>query len=87
MVTLWNEWLAQRFIWDKGKGYSGGRAISEGDSWFVDVFSQEFNRDMALMKLFCMCGLAGNGFRVAAAVRRWASAVAAAFPRPHGRGF
>ncbi|NJK45166.1 MAG: hypothetical protein HC933_13585 [Pleurocapsa sp. SU_196_0] len=51
MVTQWNEWLAQRFIWDKGdnKQY-GGRPISNGGSHFVDVFSQEFNRDMAPMK-------------------------------------
>lgn len=51
MVTQWNEWLAQRFIWDKGDNKTyGGRPISNGDSHFVDVFSQEFNRDMAPMK-------------------------------------
>jgi hypothetical protein len=51
MVTQWNEWLAQRFIWSKGdnKQY-GGRPISNGYSHFVDVFSPEFNRDMAPMK-------------------------------------
>ncbi len=50
MVTQWNEWLAQRFIWDKGLGTYGGRPINNGDSWFVDVFKEEFNRDIAPMK-------------------------------------
>lgn len=51
MVSQWNEWLAQRFIWDQGDNMQyGGRPISNGDSHFVDVFSQEFNRDMAPMK-------------------------------------
>lgn len=50
MVTQWNEWIAQRFIWDKGPGSYGGRPIENGDSYFVDVFSREFNRDMAPMK-------------------------------------
>ena len=52
MVTQWNEWLAQRFIWDgklKHTGYAG-RPINIGDSYFVDAFSREFNRDMAPMK-------------------------------------
>ncbi|MCX6182416.1 MAG: hypothetical protein NT150_10850, partial [Bacteroidetes bacterium] len=46
----WNEWIAQRFIWDKGDGTYGGRPIKNGDSYFVDVFSEEFNRDMEPMK-------------------------------------
>ncbi|MGB5983194.1 MAG: hypothetical protein WBG46_13720 [Nonlabens sp.] len=52
MVTQWNEWLAQRFIWDgklKHKGYAG-RPIEKGDTYFVDAFTEEFNRDMAPMK-------------------------------------
>lgn len=52
MVTQWNEWLAQRFIWDgklKHPGYAG-RPIEIGDSYFVDAYSEEFNRDMAPMK-------------------------------------
>ena len=52
MVTQWNEWLAQRFIWDgklKHSGYAG-RPINIGDSYFVDAFSREFNRDIAPMK-------------------------------------
>lgn len=54
MVTQWNEWIAQRFIWDESKasrkqGY-GGRPMRVGDSYFVDVFSGEFNRDISPMK-------------------------------------
>ncbi len=50
MVTQWNEWIAQRFIWDQGKGQYAGRPIDNGDSYFVDVFTREFNRDIAPMK-------------------------------------
>lgn len=50
MVTQWNEWFAQRFIWDQGDGTYGGRPIKNGDSYFVDAFTEEFNRDMAPMK-------------------------------------
>ncbi len=50
MVTQWNEWIAGRFIWDQGDGIYAGRPIENGDSYFVDAFSQEFNRDMAPMK-------------------------------------
>ncbi len=54
MVTQWNEWLAQRFIWDEAKANRkqsfGGRPIRVGDSYFVDVFSCEFNRDISPMK-------------------------------------
>lgn len=50
MVTQWNEWVAQRFIWDQGNSIFAGKPIKNGDSYFVDVFNQEFNRDMAPMK-------------------------------------
>ncbi len=50
MVTQWNEWTAQRFIWNSGSGIYAGRPIKDGDSYFVDVFTEEFNRDMAPMK-------------------------------------
>lgn len=50
MVTQWNEWLAQRFIREGGSGIYAGRPIKDGDTYFVDVFTQEFNRDMAPMK-------------------------------------
>jgi hypothetical protein len=50
MVTQWNEWVAQRFIWEQGDGIYAGRPIKNGDSYFVDAFTEEFNRDMAPMK-------------------------------------
>lgn len=50
MVTQWNEWLAQRFIWDSDKKDYAGRSIQKGDTYFVDVLTKEFNRDIAPMK-------------------------------------
>ena len=50
MISQWNEWLAQRFIWEGGNSTYAGRPIKNGDTYFVDVFTQEFNRDMAPMK-------------------------------------
>jgi len=50
MVTQWNEWFASRFIWDQGDGIYAGRPIKNGDSYFVDAFTEEFNRDMVPMK-------------------------------------
>ena len=52
MVTQWNEWVAMRFIND-GKNQSNVFAAREapiGSSFFVDVFSPEFNRDIAPMR-------------------------------------
>ncbi|RED98347.1 glycoside hydrolase family 71/99 protein [Marinoscillum furvescens] len=50
MITQWNEWVAQRFINDDKRKQYGGRPIKEGDTFFVDAFTQEFNRDIAPMK-------------------------------------
>jgi len=50
MVTQWNEWIAGRSIWDKGDGVCAGRPIKNGDSYFIDAFNEEFNRDMVPMK-------------------------------------
>jgi hypothetical protein len=50
MVTQWNEWIAGRSIWDQGDGVCAGRPIKNGDSWFIDAFNEEFNRDMVPMK-------------------------------------
>lgn len=51
MVTQWNEWIAGRFEWNREDGYYAGKPIKKGE-WrhFVDVFSREFNRDIAPMK-------------------------------------
>ena len=50
MVSQWNEWMAQRSIWDEGTSSYAGRPIKNGDTYFVDVLNEEFNRDMAPMK-------------------------------------
>ena len=49
MVTQWNEWMAQRFI-IKSAGELGyvrpGATEKIGETYFVDVYNQEFNRDI-----------------------------------------
>jgi len=49
MVTQWNEWVAQRFT-QQENGIYAGRPSVKGNTHFVDVFTEEFNRDMAPMK-------------------------------------
>jgi hypothetical protein len=51
MVTQWNEWIAGRFEWQQEDGTYAGKPIKKGE-WrhFVDVFTREFNRDIAPMK-------------------------------------
>lgn len=51
MVTQWNEWIAGRFQWKQENGSYAGKPIRKGE-WrhFVDVFTREFNRDIAPMK-------------------------------------
>lgn len=48
MVTQWNEWMAQRFI-IKENGQLGhvrpGATAKIGETYFVDVYNQEFSRD------------------------------------------
>lgn len=50
MITQWNEWIAMRFI-KKGqtKIYAGRPPMKDG-TWFVDVFTPEFSRDIAPMR-------------------------------------
>jgi hypothetical protein len=50
MVTQWNEFIATRKVWDQGNAIYAGRPIKDGDSYFIDVLNEEFNRDMAPMK-------------------------------------
>ena len=51
-ITGWNEWVAQRFIKEKGKapGELLGRVLAPGASFFVDAYNQEYNRDVEPMK-------------------------------------
>ena len=48
MVTQWNEWMAQRFIIksEEQLGYvRPGATARIGETYFVDVYNQEFSRD------------------------------------------
>lgn len=49
LITQWNEWMAQRFLAD-GPMELGGETIAKGDSFFVDVYTDDFNRDIEPMK-------------------------------------
>src|SRR5574344_2145655 len=49
MVTQWNEWMAQRFVIKEASEYGlvrPGATASVGETYFVDVYNQEFNRDI-----------------------------------------
>ncbi len=50
LVTQWNEWTAQRFQYTGGGQSYAGRPLYTGDPWFIDVYNQEFNRDLEPMK-------------------------------------
>ena len=49
-ITGWNEWKAGAWHADAGLVAAGfkfqGRLLSEGESYFVDEFNEEFNRDL-----------------------------------------
>ncbi|NQT89444.1 hypothetical protein HQ560_21930, partial [bacterium] len=47
-VTGWNEWVAQRFLAKNPRPFAGGR-IEKGDTYFVDLYSQEYSRDIEPM--------------------------------------
>lgn len=49
MITQWNEWMAQRFEITSSSQYNlvrPGAKASIGESYFVDVYNQEFSRDI-----------------------------------------
>ena len=47
MVTQWNEWIAMRFKTEKsGIVRPGGFKATPDETFFVDVYNQEFNRDI-----------------------------------------
>ncbi|MBA3706924.1 MAG: T9SS type A sorting domain-containing protein, partial [Bacteroidetes bacterium] len=51
MVTQWNEWMAQRFVIGAGKTQTFlGQTLTAGQTFFVDVYNQEYNRDIEPMK-------------------------------------
>lgn len=49
MFTQWNEWMAQRFIIKSSSEYGyvrPGATAAIGETYFVDAYNQEFNRDI-----------------------------------------
>ncbi len=48
-VTGWNEWVAMRFNDGKAKNFLG-KKISEGETYFVDLYNEEYSRDSEPMK-------------------------------------
>ena len=49
LVTQWNEWMAQRFL-SNGSNAFLGETLPSGETYFVDVYSAEYSRDIAPMK-------------------------------------
>lgn len=50
-ITGWNEWVAQRFVINPGQQVDFlGRRLSPGETFFVDNYNAEFNRDIEPMK-------------------------------------
>ena len=51
MVTQWNEWMAQRFVVAAGKTQTFlNQTLIPGETYFVDSYNQEYNRDIEPMK-------------------------------------
>lgn len=50
-ITGWNEWVAQRFIYEgkKPRRFADG-TIDSGDTWFIDQYSIEYSRDCEPMR-------------------------------------
>lgn len=50
-ITGWNEWVAQRFVYDgtKPRPFADG-TIDPGDTWFIDQYSIEYSRDCEPMR-------------------------------------
>ena len=48
MLTQWNEWMAQRFVTDESNKAltRPGATPKAGETYVVDVYNQEFNRDI-----------------------------------------
>ena len=48
-ITGWNEWVAMRFT-NGATGSFLGKPISVGDTYFVDLYNEEYSRDMEPMR-------------------------------------
>jgi hypothetical protein len=44
-ITGWNEWVAQRFLSDGTTNFEG-RVLPAGETFFVDLYNEEFSRDI-----------------------------------------
>ncbi|MBX7244249.1 MAG: hypothetical protein K1X53_02050 [Candidatus Sumerlaeaceae bacterium] len=49
-VTGWNEWIAQRFVSANGGDHFLGKTLPPGGTFFVDLYNQEFSRDLEPMR-------------------------------------
>lgn len=49
-ITGWNEWVAQRFVSERGGQTFLGRRLPPGGTYFVDTYDQEFSRDIEPMR-------------------------------------
>ncbi len=49
-LTGWNEWIAQRFISERGGQTMLGQRLPPGGTFFVDQYSQEYSRDIEAMR-------------------------------------
>lgn len=55
-VTGWNEWIAQRFVTETTPNARQatvtfmGKPLAEGQTYFVDLYNEEYNRDIEPMK-------------------------------------
>lgn len=48
-ITGWNEWIAQRFLSDGTMTFQG-RVLPPGETFFVDLYDSEFNREIEPMR-------------------------------------
>ncbi|MET3115179.1 hypothetical protein AAKU52_002925 [Pedobacter sp. CG_S7] len=48
-ITGWNEWVAMRFDNGNAKNFLG-KPIKKGDTYFVDLYNEEYSRDVEPMK-------------------------------------
>jgi len=79
-VTGWNEWVAQRFeASDRSRPNMLGRALKNGDTFFVDQYNEEYSRDIEPMK-----GGFGDAcyYQLVANVRRYKGVRPPEVPRP-----
>jgi hypothetical protein len=49
-ITGWNEWVAQRFLNDGSVPSFLGKPLPLGGTFFVDLYDEEFNRDIEPMR-------------------------------------